>query len=173
MRGARRSKGLALLLLFCLYSTSVWGQNERFKALFLYNFTRYLEWPQEGQQGDFVILVIGQNSAITRELQQIAGKKKVGGRTLVVRETSDASDVSHCNMVYVPSSERSLLPRVVAAASGRPVVVVSDAAGGIAQGAAFNFTEDGGKTQFEVRPSTLEKQGVKVSNSLLSLGVVK
>lgn len=168
-----RKKSVALALLLCLFTTVAWGQNERFKALFLYNFTLYLEWPADGQEGDFVILVIGKNAKITGELQQIAQKKKVGNRTMVVRESGDANGVSRCNIVYVPSTENSLLPSVVAGASGNHVAVVSDKAGGIAQGAAFNFTENGGKTQFEVSPSTLEKQGIKVSNSLLSLGVVK
>ena len=76
-------------------------------------------------------------------------------------------------MVFVPSSERGLLPNVVANTRGKHVVVVSDENGGISQGASFNFIEAGGKTQFEVSPSTLENHGIKISSSLLSLGVVK
>lgn len=166
-------KGLGLALILCLLGITASAQNERFKALFLYNFTRYLEWPSAVQQGDFVILVIGNKDKMTGELQQIAAKKKVGSRAIVVREMSEASGVSQCHMVYVPKSEKSMLASVVAAAGGQPVVVVSDAGGAIAKGAAFNFIESGGKTQFEVSPSTLEKHKIKVSNSLLSLGVVK
>lgn len=159
--------------MLCLLSVTASAQNERFKALFLYNFTRYLEWPSSVQQGDFVILVIGNKDKMTGELQLLASKKKVGSRSIQVREMRDAGGVSQSHMVYVPKSEKSMLASVVAAAGGQPVVVVSDADGAIAKGASFNFTESGGKTQFEVSPSTLERHKIKVSSSLLSLGVVK
>ena len=166
-------KAVVLSVLLCLLGTVARGQNERFKALFLYNFTRYLEWPTSGQQDDFVILVAGKNAKITNELQQIAAKKTVGTLKMVVRESNDASEATRCNMVFVPSSERGLLTNVVANTRGKHVVVVSDENGGISQGASFNFIEAGGKTQFEVSPSTLENHGIKISSSLLSLGVVK
>ena len=137
-------KAVVLSVLLCLLGTVARGQNERFKALFLYNFTRYLEWPTT-----------------------------VGTLKMVVRESNDASEATRCNMVFVPSSERGLLPNVVANTRGKHVVVVSDENGGISQGASFNFIEAGGKTQFEVSPSTLENHGIKISSSLLSLGVVK
>ena len=84
-------KAVVLSVLLCLLGTVARGQNERFKALFLYNFTRYLEWPTSGQQDDFVILVAGKNAKITNELQQIAAKKTVGTLKMVVRESNDAT----------------------------------------------------------------------------------
>jgi hypothetical protein len=65
-----------LVLLYIFGNTcSLKAQDEKFKAIFIYNFTKYINWP--ASEGDFVINVLG-DEAITREMGEIATKKTVG-----------------------------------------------------------------------------------------------
>ena len=73
---------IIVLVAFCV---SAKAQDEKFKALFMYNFTKYIEWPQTKQSGDFVIGVMG-NSAIVSELNAIASKKTVGAQNIKVNQ---------------------------------------------------------------------------------------
>lgn len=160
---------LVILFLFVKPGTS-WAQDEMFKALFMYNFTKDIEWPSSYTQGDFVIGVMG-NSPIVDELDKIAEKKKVGNQTIVVKQFSSASQITKCHMVYLPPNKSSMLSSVVAKVSGKPTVVISDGPGLAQKGAAINYVKIDGKQKFEINTSTLTKNGLKVTQFLTSLGI--
>ena len=48
--------------------------NSKFKAVFIYNFTRYFDWPQQKKSGNFIIHVIGKNDNLISELKSLAMK---------------------------------------------------------------------------------------------------
>ena len=48
------------------------------QALYLFNFTRYIEWPADMQEGNFTIGVLGSNSEVATALKDISTKRKVG-----------------------------------------------------------------------------------------------
>ncbi|NJM16808.1 MAG: YfiR family protein [Bacteroidales bacterium] len=51
------------------WSTDAWAQTgiSKAQAMFLYNFSRLVEWPASAKSGDFVIGILG-NSSIVEEL---------------------------------------------------------------------------------------------------------
>lgn len=102
----------AVFILFAAMG-NVWAQDEMFKALFMYNFTKDIEWPSAYTQGDFVIGVLG-SSPIIAELEKIAQKKKVGNQPIVVKQFSSANSISKCNMIYLPPNKSSQLSAVIA-----------------------------------------------------------
>lgn len=55
--------------------------NSKIKAIFIYNFTKYIEWPENQKQGDFVIGVLGNsNPNLNKELDKMAALSKIGSR---------------------------------------------------------------------------------------------
>ena len=66
---------LSSVIVFC--STNLLAQNYQLHSVFLYSFTRYVQWPEESNTGDFDILVLG-DSPILPELKKMADLKKVG-----------------------------------------------------------------------------------------------
>lgn len=154
-----------------MLSTTVFSQEGKFKALFMYNFTKYLEWPAEKQEGDFVIGVFGK-SDITKELEIIAAKKKVGSQSIVVKEINPASNLSGCHILYVPTNQSSKINDIVAKCSKKGTVLITDKPGMAKTIAGINYIKVDGKQSFEINKSNLEKQGIKINSSLLSLGIV-
>lgn len=55
------------------------------KAVFLYNFTRYFEWPENKKLNNFVIYVVGKNESLMSELKNLAAKKKVGNQEIEIK----------------------------------------------------------------------------------------
>jgi len=166
----QRALGLFVLLLLCTISS--YGQNEKFKALFMYNFTKYLEWPEAYRQGDFVITVVG-NSAIADELKAIASRKKVGFQSIKVKTIGAASQLGMSHIVYVPSGKTGELAAVIEAAKKNSTVVIADKQGAIEKGAGINYVVVNGKQMFEVSRQNLESSKIKVGSDLLSLGIAK
>ena len=159
--------GIVLLWLI----PNVYSQEAKFKALFMYNFTKYIEWPASKQQGNFVIGVFGP-SPIISELEIIAQKKKVGTQTIVVKQVDNPADGKNCHILFVPEGKSSKIEELAANCSGNGVVIIGDKAGLAKTVAGLNYITVDGKQSFEVSKGNLEKQGVKVNSVLLSLGVV-
>ncbi len=150
---------------------SIYAQNEKFKALFMYNFTKYIEWPAIQRQGDFIIGVLG-NTALTKELETIAGKQKVGTQNIVVKTFATVDEIDNCSILFIPAGKSSQISLVVSKLGSKSVLIITDKDGLARQGACINYVMDGDKLKYEVNKSNIEKKGLTVSNSLLALGIV-
>ena len=85
-------KKISLLLFAGLFWFSTAnGQSEKFKALFIYNFTNYIDWPG-GSGNTFVITVYG-DSPIVGELENISKIKKVGVASIEVRKVNTTAEI--------------------------------------------------------------------------------
>ncbi len=159
----------ALLLVFSV--GSVHGQGSKFKALFIYNFTKYIDWPSSYKQGDFVIGVFG-SSDITSELNVIANKKSVNNQKIVVKTYSSVGAIGKCHIFFLPQNKSGYIGSVLSKLSGQSTLIVTDKPGAIRQGSGINFIETGGSQGFEIKKSNIEAKGMKVSSNLLALGTV-
>jgi len=164
---------LFVSLFFCVFlSMSASAQNEKFKALFLYNFTKFIEWPESQKGGDFVIGVMG-SSPIINELSTIAEKKTVGSQDIVVKKLNSASEANACHIVYVPENQSNKVNAIISSVSSTSVLVISDKDGLISSGSGINYVSVNGKQKFEVSKTNIESTGLKVNSQLLSLGISK
>ena len=162
-------KFACLFLTCCLFFThEAFGQNEKFKALFIYNFTKYIEWPSKGSQ-HFVIMVLG-DSPIVNELNTIAQVKKVGSSAISVKKVQSVGEVTDCQIVYVSNSKSRLAPDVIARLQGKNVLVITDELIG-KSGFGINFVVKDGKQAFEVSKGSIENNGLKINSGLLALGI--
>ena len=65
-----------LTIIFLVFSifNSLKAQEEKYIGLFVYNFTKYFDWPIEAKTGDFTIQVLGHKS-VYDELEKITFEK--------------------------------------------------------------------------------------------------
>jgi hypothetical protein len=137
----------------------------------MYNFTKYLEWPDEKQKGDFIIAVFGR-SGITQELNIIAGKKKVGTQTIIIKEINSTSGITDCHIIYVPENQSAKIYDVKSKCSQKGTVLITDKPGLAKTVSDINYVIVNGKQSFEINKSNLDKKGIHVNSTLLSLGIV-
>ena len=161
-----------LFLLFGLFGSFVASaQEDMFKALFMYNFTKYIEWPPEYKSGDFVITVLGSSGVIT-ELEKLAGKKSVDNQPIVVIKASDASEISKSHIVYVSPSKSSQFEVLKSSLATKPTLLVTDKQGLAEIGACINYVQVDGKQKFEINPDAVHTAGLKLNSALTALGIV-
>jgi hypothetical protein len=164
------NKPLLMFLLVLLIGNSIsYGQTEKLKTVFIYNFTKYIQWPENAQDGDFIIGVVGK-SAVTNELEAITKVKKVGNQPIVVRELSSVKEGSNSHIILISENASNQLESARTMAKGKPILIVGEKKGMATQGAAINFLVEGGKLLFEINRSNIESHSLKVSSQLLSLG---
>lgn len=166
-------KRLILLALCMLIFVFVgYGQNEKFQALFVYSFTRYLDWPDEYKKGHFVITIVG-TSGIKKELESIASKQKIDKQPIKVKTVNNINEIKYSHIIFVSKNKAKLLPNIVNSIGNMNTVIISEDENGIKNGAAINFTVIDGKLKFELRQSNLQARNIKYNKSLTSLAILK
>ena len=163
-----------LLFLGC-YASIASAQAERkeanLKAVFIYNFTRYVEWDSTGMpRNEFVIGVIG-TSPVTSPLIDIARTNRVQNKRISIRRFEKPEDIRGCHILFIskntPFSLASILER-----TEKGVLTVSEENGFAKQGTAFNFVIAKDKLKFEANLKVLVVAGLKVSSQLLKLATI-
>ena len=174
MKLERTIKSLAVLFVLLFLSGKAHAQDINYKAytLFMYNFMKYVEWPEEASKGDFVVGVYG-DSPIYAELVNLAKTKKAKGREIVIRKVHNAEEAAKCHMVYLPSAKTKDFKLVEEKAKNKPLLIVAEREGLASKGAPLSFvTLEDDALQFDINKAAFEAHRLKISSSLLALGNV-
>ncbi len=145
--------------------------NAKIKAIYIYNFTKYIEWPQDYKTGNFVVGVLGSNSSLLGELNKMASAKTVGTQKFEIKNIASAADASACHIVYILNDKSSLLADVVGKVKGKSALIVTDKEGLASKGAGINFVIVENKQKIELNKSNIERYKLKVAEQLVSMAV--
>ena len=140
----------------------------KFHSVFIYNFTKYIQWPTAQQSGDFVIAVVG-NSPVFEELSRITANKMVGTQKIVVKKYTSAGDFDNCQIVFVPGGGN--FEAVQEKLKGKSVLMITEKPGLAKKGSGINFVMQDNKWKFELNEATTQHAGLKVSKELAKLAI--
>ena len=142
----------------------------KYQALFVYNFTRFIEWPSNGSN-EFVIGILGK-SEIYSDLQSVTASKKVGAQTIVLKKFSNPSEVVSCQILFVSSEVSSQISQLATSMQSKNTLIISDRPGSTNKGAGINFVIDDGKQRFEISKANVDKTGLKMNKQLVDMAMV-
>jgi len=175
----KKTKVLRTSLLFfivALFSYNLYGQNydtrAKVKAIFIYNFTLYVEWPEAKKSGDFIIGVFGGYPVLIETLKNVAQKHKVGLQTLKIENYNSVAEIKNCHILFVIREKSNQLPGIINKLKDTNTLLVTDNKGLCKQGASISFFAEVNKQKFELNKSNIEKNNLKVSSKLLILAEV-
>ena len=143
----------------------------KIKATFLYNFTKYIEWPEEYKQGNFVIGVMGSNT-LYNDLSTFFSTKTLGTQKYEIKFFSKSTDITRSHMIFIPADYSGSISEIISKLKGKSTLIVTDKPGMAKQGAAINFISVDNKQKFELNKSNASKYDLKVSSSLINLAIV-
>jgi len=139
------------------------------KAEFIYRFAGYVEWPTElPADAPFTIAVVGADGVFA-ELQQLKSGRTIQNRPVQIRKVASAADLERVQILYVAPHARGDARALLAAAVGRPILLVSDEEGGLATGSAVNFVLVDRHVRFEISLTAAERSRLKINSGLLSV----
>jgi hypothetical protein len=160
----------SLFLSFILISN---GQDAKYKALFIYNFTKQIEWPTSEKSGDFVIGVVN-NNELYDQLVSITTGKKAGTQNIIVKKMKGIEEVESCHILFLASyvSSGSNMETVLGKLNDKPTLIVTERSGSIQKGSCINFVIQDDKIKFELNKQAAVKRGLQVSSYLENLAIV-
>lgn len=160
-----------ILTIIFMVSTSIMAQDKKFHSVFIYNFTKYIEWPSNYTNGEFIIGVLG-NSDITANLEQMANIKTVGNQKMVVKVFNSVDEIGKCNMLFIPINQSDQIDNVKSRLLNSATLIISEKNGLGKRGSGINFIVENGRWRFELNRSVVENQNLKVSSELDKLAIV-
>lgn len=140
-------------------------------AAMLFNFIKYIQWPNEGEAGEFVVGVIGDDNVFNTLNQWYNGKAK-GSKKYVIKKLTSADESSSCQVVYVGKSKNKEFVNIQNNISGKSILTITDGNGLGEKGSCINFKVIDGKLKFELNQSTVTSANLKVSSQLSSMAIL-
>ena len=140
------------------------SQIDEAKAKFIYNFTKFFDWPERDKSGDFVIGVLS-NASLYHEVDQFTEGKKVILQDITVKKFRKAEEVTDCHILYVSERRTDDIPQVKEKI-GENTLLISDDNEGIVKGAALNFLLLDNRLKYEFAASNAMSQGLKFSSRI-------
>jgi hypothetical protein len=151
------------------------GREYQIKAVYLYQFGRYVDWPANAfpdPKSPFVIGVPEQNPLIPN-LDQISRLKKIHDRPIQILQFSSTADIPPCNILYLPAS---LTPEtqaeVIRKTSKQGVLLVGDHKDFLEWGGIMRFVVEDNKIRVAISRKAAERAGLLISAKLLQVARV-
>lgn len=161
------------LMLFVVNETLAQKQSAeyRFKAVYLFNFLQFIEWPPNTFSDPAAPLVIGiiGLDPFGDLLDQTVRGELINGHPIVVHRFTRPEDVRGCHLLFIPRSERARITSILSKIDTNTIVTVSEVNGFAEQGGDINFYVEDGKLRFEVNEQAIRNSSIKMSSRLLKL----
>ena len=166
--------GIALALLFALMapgsalSALELSKENKLKAAYLLNFTKFIEWPLKAPSTERQLLYICLQDLTPFDVflkQLISSRSAIPGKRSIKVVSLDETEA--CDLTYLHSTMSVISPVVLASVTVADSQEVGDLQ------AAITFYLDQRKLRFEVDMATLKTLDVDVSSELLKLARLK
>ena len=140
-------------------------------SMMVYNFTKYVQWPDHAAGGEFIIGVLG-NTDIYNTLNGWYGGKPRGTKTYIIKKFNSAADVTECHVLYIDKSKSGEFDNVNVKLKGKGTLIITDKSGLGEQGSSINFKLVDNKLKFELNQKAIEASNLKVSGALSSMAIL-
>lgn len=139
------------------------------KAVFLFNFAQFVEWPAAAladPKESLVIGVLGEDP-FGALLDETIRQEAVNGHPLAVRRFKDVAEIDRCHILFISRSEAGRLTAVLAALRGRSILTVGDTEGYALRGVMIRFISEKNRIRFRINLDAARAAGLVVSSKLL------
>lgn len=160
------------------------------KAAFLYNFTKFVDWPEDKMAENDKPFIIGvicdkKHMAAFEPLE----KEQVKGKNIKIKHFNDISVLSKpeednsdqykeiiqsfrdCHLLFICDSAKKQRPDIIRLVQDFPVLTVTETADFSEDSSVMNFIKKDQKIRFEVSLTAAKKSNVKVRSGLLKLAI--
>lgn len=149
---------------------------EQLKVAYIYNFTRFVDWPALPDGSPFVIGVIG-DSGMAQSLRALEDRR-ADDRPIQVVRYPDVAALGRPQVLFVGRAAEPHLAEILRRTAGQPTLLVGDAPDYAARGVAIEFFlkadvfREKQKLRFRIARSALQGRGLAVSAQLMDVAEI-
>jgi uncharacterized protein DUF4154 len=139
------------------------------KAVFLFNFTQFVEWPSKAfpaADSPLVIGILGEDP-FGAYLDETVRGEKANSRPLAVQRYRRVEEIMACHVLFIGGSEAGRLDEVLTSLKGRNILTVGDFEGFASRGGMIKFTTEKNKTRLKINLEAAKAANLTISSKLL------
>ena len=162
---------LALALIRGVAAAAEPGMEYQVKAVFLYNFTQFVDWPAEAfasPDAPLVIGILGQDP-FDKYLDDVVRGENAGGHPIIIKRFRDIESARDFQLLFVGGVDARRLDSVAAAFKDRMILTVGDSGEFSKRGGMIDFITRQGKIRLQINMGTVRAARLTVSSKLLRL----
>jgi len=162
-------RALALTLLVMAAPLCAAPSEYQVKAVFLFNFSQFVEWPSNAfasPDAPFVIGVVGEDPFGTQLDAAVRGES-VAGHPLKVKRYRRAEDVEPCQILFISATELARFDGILSSLDGRSILTVSDIERAAERGAMIQFANQDNHLRLRINVAAAKAAGLTLSSKLL------
>lgn len=159
--------------------TPAYGQSQtppeyQLKAVFLFNFAQFVEWPPSAFPSPDAPLVIGVlgDDPFGQFLDQTVAGEKVDNRVLIVRRFRQVDEITNCHILFISRSELGRLSQILGQLNGRSILTVGDFETFARTGGMVRFVTESNRIRLRINLEAAEAANLKLSSKLLRPAVI-
>lgn len=163
----------AALMAICMVAAPSLAQNPQqafneyqLKAVFLFRFAQFVEWPANDPAAPFVICVLGDDPFDTY-LDDTVRDESVQNRKVNVVRYRKVEEIGRCQILFVGESERTRTKQIAALLKGRGTLTVGDSANFAEQGGMIEFTTEEKRIRLKINVDAARASDLLISSKLL------
>lgn len=145
---------------------------EAVQAAFVFNFTKFTDWPErvwQGSGGRLAVCFLTVSDPVAGELQSYVGKTSQG-HPLVLRRGVALADLQACQVAFLDGRAAPRLTAFLDALGPAPVLTVSAVPGFAGAGGMIGLYRDvDDRMRFEINLAATRRAGLQLSAKLLRL----
>ena len=169
----------AALLLVCaarLGAQTGQASEAQVKAVFLFNFAQFVDWPPEAvpdSQAPLVIGILGADPFGDFLDATVRGERR-GARPFAVQRYQRVEDITRCDILFISRSGGGgdAPEEILARLKSRPILTVTDADRFAERGGMIRFVTDRSRIRLQINPAAAEAAHLTISSKLLRVAEV-
>jgi hypothetical protein len=141
------------------------------KAVFLYNFTQFIDWPPStfnSADEPFVIGIIGEDP-FGSYLDEVVAGENIGTHPIMVKRYKTIKDIGNCKMLFINTNDGEWAEKILESVSRKNILTVSDKADFIKWGGIVRFYTDENKIRLQINVEKAKAAQLNISSKLLSV----
>lgn len=176
--GLHRSVWLiGLLALMWLAGQTSWSApvpEYKVKAAFLYNITKFIDWPASrfGDTNSPIVIGILGPDPFGPLLEETFREKKVDGHPFLIQRVTSANAARDCHVLFISRLHKESIREVARSLQGEAILTVGESDRFARQGGMINFILVKDHVNLEINVGALEGVGLRASSKILSLATI-
>lgn len=141
-----------------------------FRAVFLYNFSKYVTWPALaiGERSPAAVRIcVTRNDSFFTLLKSAVEGEEINGKPLVPVALTGLDEAKTCQILYVGDARTADAQAWLGAVRNSQVLTVSD--GGLNDDTAIAFVRDDNRMRFDINRAVAARHRLNISSKLLRL----
>jgi hypothetical protein len=139
------------------------------KAVFLFNFAQFVDWPPKAfpePQTPLSIGVLG-DDPFGSYLDETVRGEKANNRPLIVQRYRRVGDIKTCHVLFISRSESDRLEQILNTLKGRNVLTVGDLEDFALQGGMIQLFTEKNKIRMRINLGAVKAANLTISSKLL------